>query len=87
MKLTTQIRLMNVAGLAVAVLGALLGVAALIVSEGDTARGLGTLSVVLIGLGAGMHWMMGGQELPPPEVAAVLDAVDSIGEKNKKPKP
>lgn len=82
MKLTTQLRLMNVAGPAVAVLGALVGVGALVLAEGDAARMLGTLSVVLIGLGAGMHWMMGGQELPPPEVAAVLDAVDSIGEKN-----
>lgn len=76
MKLTTQLRLMNVAGLAVAVLGALVGLAALVLAEGDTARGLGLLSVVLIGLGAGMHWMMGGQELPPPEVAAVLDSID-----------
>ena len=84
MKLTTQLRVMNVAGLAVAVLGALLGVVALILAEGEAARGLGVLSVVLIGLGAGMHWMMGGQELPPPEVAAVLDAVDSASEKNDK---
>lgn len=86
MKLTTQLRLMNVAGLVVAVLGALVGVGALVLAEGDAARMLGTFSVVLIGLGAGMHWMMGGQELPPPEVAAVLDAVDSIGEKNDKQK-
>jgi len=76
MKLTTQLRLMNVAGLAVAGLGALVGVTALVLAEGDAARGLGLLSVVLIGLGAGMHWMMGGQELPPPEVAAVLDSIE-----------
>lgn len=76
MKLTTQLRLMNVVGLALAVLGALLGVVALILAEGDAARGLGLSSVVLIGLGTGMRWMMGGQELPPPEVAEVLDAVE-----------
>lgn len=76
MKLSTEIRLMNWAGVVIAGLGAVLGVAALVVGDAEATETLGTACAILIGLGGGLHWMLGGQEMPSAEVAAVLDAMD-----------
>lgn len=84
MKLTTQLRLMNAVGPVLAGLGASLGAVALILGEGRPAEALGLLSVVLIGIGAGLHWTLGGQELPPPEVAAVLESIDEKRKSSKR---
>lgn len=83
MKLSTQLFLMGRIGRWIAMAGAAVAAAGLVaptLGEPEMAGPLAAVGVVLIGFGAGLHWMMGDEEPIPPHVKQMLDQIDEANQ-------